>query len=400
MRYPTPRLEAQPLSTFPAIMSAIDPNAIVRGLQLTLVGAFRALQNPSLFESQHYRQAALAVGLGLLLRIIIGIPVFILRGTLYTASFVITTNPHWVNNVVSSLDFLERYVLQLPFFLMALMQYITPTLDELFMKSLAWVDQTYLQKHKDDNHPLRPLYSPSLQQYSAEHRALGKTSPLKKKAKSSFMVFLQRYLRKAGISLAVYICSFTPYLGPLVLPAASFYSFRGAVGVVPAAIIFAIGAFLPKRWMVVGLQSYFASRGLMRELLEPYFKRVKFTPEQKRLWFRDREGLLFGFAIGWYLLIKTPYFGILLYGIAEAATAFLVTKITDPPPPPSSAEAKDFPASQIVWKNKHEFVQLPIDKIDKLEEYVHNLPERAKEKIQRMDSDRERKARDELEQME
>ncbi|RPA86200.1 hypothetical protein BJ508DRAFT_411394 [Ascobolus immersus RN42] len=381
-------------------MSTIDPNAILRGLQLTLVGAYRALQNPSLFESQHYRQAALAVALGLALRIIIGIPVWILRGTLYTASFMITTNPHWVNNVVSSLDFLERYVLQLPFFLMALMQYITPTLDELFMKSLAWVDQTYLAKHKDDNHPLRPLYSPSLQQYTAHHERLDKTSALKKQTKSSFVIFLQRYARKAGISLAVYICSFVPYLGPLVLPAASFYSFRGAVGVVPAAIIFAIGAFLPKRWMVVGLQSYFASRGLMRELLEPYFKRVKYTPEQKRLWFRDREGLLFGFAIGWYLLIKTPYFGILLYGIAEAATAFLVTKITDPPPPPSSPEAKDFAQSQIVWKNKHEFVALPIDKIDRLEELVHQLPEKAKEKIQRLDGEREGRAQEKLQDME
>lgn len=59
----------------------------------------------------------------------------------------------------------------------------------------------------------------------------------------------------------------------------------------------------------------------MRELLEPYFSRVKFTSEQKRKWFRDREGLLFGFGVGFYLLIKVPLLGVLIYGIAEASTA-------------------------------------------------------------------------------
>lgn len=100
--------------------------------------------------------------------------------------------------------------------------------------------------------------------------------------------------------------------------------------------------------------------------LEPYFSRVKFTKEQKRRWFRDREGLLFGFGVGFYLFLKIPLLGVLIYGIAEASTAYLVTKITDPPPPP--AYASDFAESQTRWKNKVEFLTLPLDKID-----AHNL---------------------------
>ena len=38
---------------------------------------------------------------------------------------------HWDNEVVEGLNFLEHSVLQLPFFLMSLMRYITPTLDEM-----------------------------------------------------------------------------------------------------------------------------------------------------------------------------------------------------------------------------------------------------------------------------
>ena len=83
--------------------------------------------------------------------------------------------------------------------------------------------------------------------------------------------------------------------------------------------------------MIVFLQGYFASRGLMRELLEPYFSRIKFDKEQKKRWFRDREGLLFGFGVGFYLLLQTPWLGVLIYGIAEASTAYLITKACPPP---------------------------------------------------------------------
>lgn len=73
-------------------VSNFDPNAIIRGLsslgqlfwqiltsyigaQLTVVGALRALQNPALFTSEHYKQAAIAVAAGIAIRLAIAIPV-------------------------------------------------------------------------------------------------------------------------------------------------------------------------------------------------------------------------------------------------------------------------------------------------------------------------------------
>lgn len=53
-----------------------------------------------------------------------------------------------------------------------------------------------------------------------------------------------------------------------------------------------------------------------------------------------------------------------MYGVAEASTAYLITKITDPPPPP--AESKEFAETQVTWKNKHDFLQLSLDNLDKL----------------------------------
>lgn len=37
----------------------------------------------------------------------------------------------WDNTIVEGLEFIEEYVLQVPFFLMTLMRYVVPTLDEL-----------------------------------------------------------------------------------------------------------------------------------------------------------------------------------------------------------------------------------------------------------------------------
>jgi len=81
------------------------------------------------------------------------------------------------------------------------------------------------------------------------------------------VLFLMRFGRRAGISLAIYLLSFLPYLGRFVLPAASFYTFNKAVGTQPAVLIFGTSIILPKRYLIMFLQSYFSSRSLMRELV-------------------------------------------------------------------------------------------------------------------------------------
>lgn len=288
----------------------------------------------------------------------------------------------WDDDVVHGLEFVEHSVLQVPFFLMTMMRHLSPTLDNLFMESLQWVDQTYLQKHKSESPDnLRAMYYPNLNTYPTHGTSATGTTPYQAAVKTGI-----RYGRKAGISLAVLAASYIPYVGRFVLPAASFYTFRKAVGTQPASVIFGVGVFLPRHYLVTFLQTYFASRSLMRELvrhapqyvststdtnqLVPYFARVRFTKEQKRQWFRDREGVLFGFALGFFTLIKIPLVGVLVYGIAEASTAFLITKVTEPPPPPSLWEAQS--EDQVHWRNKHEFLKQPLEKLDALNVSVHH----------------------------
>ena len=88
-----------------------------------------------------------------------------------------------------------------------------------------------------------------------------------KAPKDAALAFLFRFGKRAAISLLVYMLSYLPLVGRFVLPAASFYTLNKALGPVPASVIFGSGIFLPRRYLVVFLQSYFSSRSLMRELV-------------------------------------------------------------------------------------------------------------------------------------
>jgi hypothetical protein len=293
----------------------------------------------------------------------------------------------WDADIIDGIHFIEHSVLQVPFFLMTLMRYITPTLDNMFMNSLEWVDQTYYEKHEGENpNDLRATYHPNLKQYSTK----GTNSDKNKDPYAALQSFLMRFGKKAAISLGVYLLSLLPYVGRFILPAASFYTFNKSVGWQPAVVIFGSGIFLPKKYLVMFLQSYFSSRTLMRELvritpaterthpstnnpssqLDPYFARIRYTPEQKKLWFHDRSGVLYGFAVAFFFFLKVPLLGVLIYGIAEASTAYLITKITDPPPPPQ--EAEEFKKKDVRWDNKHEFLSLPLDAVDKINARVRD----------------------------
>lgn len=343
-------------------MSNFDPNAILRGAQLTFVGVHRALQNPELFTTTHYRQAAIAVCAGLAIRIILNIPIYAVKIFLWVISvFVDLDHETWDDKVVNGLDFISKSVLQIPFFLMMVMSSVTPTLDNLFMDSLKWVDTTYLQKHKsEDPSTLRAMYYPTLKMYSTHGE---KEKKEQRSLLDGVILFAIKYGRRAAISLAIYALSFLPVIGRFVLPAASFFTFNKAVGPVPASLVFACGLVVPKHYMVHFLQTYFSSRSLMSRLLEPYFHRIRFNKQQKKIWFIDRSGVLFGFSAAFAVMVKIPLLGVLIYGLAEASTAYLITKITEPPPPPIG-DNREYIESEVRWKNKHLFLDLPLDRLD------------------------------------
>lgn len=198
---------------------------------------------------------------------------------------------------------------------MTVLRHIYPKpLDQLFMQSLEWSDSIYSKKHaNDDKSTLRPLYYKTLSLYSAD------ASP----SARSFSKFARRTFKRLLLGLALYILSLIPGIGKFVFPAAGFYSLYRALDedILVAAAIAVVGLLLlPKRTYVILVQGWLSTRALTRELLEPYFARIHFTDSQKREWFHEREAVLFGFGLAFYLAIRLPLIGPLTYGIAEAAT--------------------------------------------------------------------------------
>lgn len=152
-----------------------EPNGILRGAQLTVVGAYRALQNPALFTSEHYRQAALAVVAGIAISVLVAIPVssclpaifrqdvcsdtdyanqtFLIRLSIrFVGLFADLEGSTWDEDVIDGIHYIEHHVLQVPFFLMSFMRYLSPAMDHMFvsthlLSSFSDIERTPLMRH-------------------------------------------------------------------------------------------------------------------------------------------------------------------------------------------------------------------------------------------------------------
>jgi hypothetical protein len=84
-----------------------------RGFQLSIVGSYRALQNPELyltmnefsnscsFTQAHYRQAGYAVAAGLSLYLVLLVPLFLIRASIWTTSlFVDHSKTKWDDDLI------------------------------------------------------------------------------------------------------------------------------------------------------------------------------------------------------------------------------------------------------------------------------------------------------------
>ena len=225
--------------------------------------------------------------------------------------------------ILITVNFIEHHVLALPFLIMTILRHVYPKpLDKLFMESLEWSDKMYANKHSQETNkeePLRPLYSKTLSLYARNSSYTQR-----------FSKFVRRTVKRLFLGLLLYLLSMIPGIGKLVFPAAGFYSLYRALGedLILAAIVGGFGLLLfPKRTYVILVHGWLSSRALTRELLEPYFARIAFSDSQKREWFHEREGVLLGFGLAFYLVMRLPLIGPLVYGIATASAAFLITKV-------------------------------------------------------------------------
>ncbi|CAO3625209.1 unnamed protein product [Cunninghamella echinulata] len=145
--------------------------------------------------------------------------------------------------------------------------------------------------------------------------------------------YLSRSWKKFRIGIILGALSMIPYVGIFVFPAAGAFATFKSLGRTQGIIVGICFLCLPKWVTGFIIRGLLGMRVLMRELLEPYFSRMGMTHKQKRKWFEGRRDILFGFSAIAYLLIQlVPIFNFLAYGIIQAASAYMLVLVTDPPP--------------------------------------------------------------------
>ncbi|KAI7880998.1 hypothetical protein K492DRAFT_230428 [Lichtheimia hyalospora FSU 10163] len=292
----------------------------ITGLQQGVVHAIRGIslvaRNPNIRRHKFLRiilyLSLISFVLLIVSRVVITLPIYLLQLFL---SIVRSGDNLATDKLLGQVESkLQDVITALPFLALLFMRYAYPKpLDELFMESLRYIDSL---------HPDRPPYASAL---------------AKRKYREEYWANMKGYFKRMGknvkLGLAIYLLSLLPIIGPYVFPAAGAYTTFRSLGQTQGAVVGVCFLFMP-RWATISLiRALIGMRALMRELLEPYFVRMSMSHKEKRRWFSGRKDVLFGFSAIAYILTRIPVFGLVGFGIAQAASAYMLTIVTDPPTP-------------------------------------------------------------------
>lgn len=106
--------------------------AVIRGIQLTFLGAIRALRNPYLVQSGYYRKVAVAVATSVAIQLLLWIPLALLQ--LFFGILKLISSEDAIRSLDSILDtlgFIQNNVLNVGPFLVTAMRYFRPEMDEM-----------------------------------------------------------------------------------------------------------------------------------------------------------------------------------------------------------------------------------------------------------------------------
>ncbi|SGZ52605.1 CIC11C00000001280 [Sungouiella intermedia] len=317
---------------------------ILWGFQLAILGTYYSLKNPKLFKQSYYVEACrvsfLSISLSLAIRYPFTIiPILVVFIGLYILLFELFTLQCFVN-------YFQFTVFNF-FKVVRVSGNLNKELNELFLVSLEYMDLVDHQKHPDDTFH---QYHYKLEALSTRSSALLTKLQREQIIEGESTVFFKQHIITA---LLVMVVSCFPYLllvGSIVPALIIFLGLRSRIGIVLSCVITAVLLTLPKEFSMMFLILYWGSRNMVHDLLLPYFSKVKFSKMDKDQWIKSREGLLLGFSMCYYTaIIKFPWVGLLIYGLAESSMAYMIRKISEPPP--DQMQLVRWTVDQLVWKD-------------------------------------------------
>lgn len=313
--------------------------AIIRGIQLALLGGYRSLQNRQIYEIDVCCFALRLIQISIIVQIILWIPTYVCRLATYMLSYLF----HWSIDV--DVDYLLT-VLNMNYVIISSVRFFEPRLDGIFLMSLLFMDEKSNQ-----------LYYENLMRLSIDHTEdleshISIFTSIKHKYNNSirFRNFVKTNIKTMLSTLLIYFaCHKSSKLEKIIIIVLSFQNFDDKIGTVSTLILLVILSIIPKCYSLQFITGFCGSCNLIQDLLYPYFTRINLNKLEKNQWIRSREGLLLGFSFCYFLIIrKLPWIGLLIYVIAEASTAYLVTKISAPPPEKPN-QLINWSSTQLIW---------------------------------------------------
>ncbi|OWB69293.1 hypothetical protein B5S33_g5305 [[Candida] boidinii] len=371
----------------PIFMSHPPPGfsilAIFRGIQLGFIGIIRSFKYYNeIWDQKMTEKLFYLLIASIIIQLLISLPIFITTILLRVLSFFIHFD---LNPILDNLKFFQYKILNLTPFLTMIFKFFTNDFDKLFFNSMKKADEVYSYKHRsksqkrDKNKQRSKSYYSNLTNFkmgtavdtssnnsnnsnkdnnnsnsyiprpilSFEKYLTKNYSALKLKSINELNDFLKSYFIMITNSVVILILSKLPVVGSFVIPFFTFQhlnSYIGtpySIGVLLITILFLNNH---SQYDLSLINSILCIRTLLISFLNPYFKKLPFNKNQKDRWINNRIGILYGFGIFFYYLINIPFIGFVIYGLGEASSGYLITKITDEPPPIREYKGSDINA--------------------------------------------------------
>lgn len=326
--------------------------ALLRGVQIGLLGEYRSLQNPELFRFEICKIAIQAVEVSLLLQVA---QWFFLYG--FSVGFRLLKS--WIGWNLFFFEGQQWYHVGVNLLLVSLVRvfWFREYVDHIFLKSMKFLDEKYSSIYCERLESFTKLVSSD--QFSSNNASLWIKIRDQLNESPETRNFLKDGLSYLVLCFVLHVlCMKYEWLGPLVLTFVFFRILDDKVGSISALVIALIVSHFPSNFSLLVLMYYWGGYNLSCGLLSPYFDRINLSKREKVQWIKSRGGILLGFGLFHLFLINTfPWLSIMIDLAAQASVAYLVNKLTDPPPQKTS-QLIDWNLTQLVLDKEKQFYAL------------------------------------------
>ncbi|KAJ1653715.1 hypothetical protein IWQ61_006219 [Dispira simplex] len=279
------------------------------GFQLGLEGGQLAVREPKVrrwFGKALVTLVVTMVVLHFLARVLIHVPLFLLRGVNATVALFAAYDSERVHQWLLDAGASVNWALQ-----------TLPLTGVLLVRSLY-------------SKPFDAMFMTMVQTQSAEYYQALVNWPHRASFWTALKHHFQRTWRRVKLVAVMLVLVSLPVVGPYVPWLANFKLMSDVLGPGLAGSVAVLAMAVPGvkdlAWPL--FKAILACQQLNRELLDPFFARLRLTPKDRRAWFRERQSLLLGFVSGFYLLIQIPMIGPAFFVFAQAAMGYWVIHTT------------------------------------------------------------------------